>query len=190
MLAPIPPAPAPVQATTQETSASVFLTKVAAWDGTSQDIEQTLTAAFDAKDYLDCIRDLRGRNIDPLSYIDSLDKVSLDPIQRQHVRFMTIWQQIIDSLPADSELRKRCLRALRKTCGICEMLPTSHEVPFMLKNPDRQRPLVQGGFSDVWKLSDERDQDQVFAVKKLRVYGEDKKINKVEEFIVVDPVQN
>ena len=48
---------------------------VARWDGTSEDINRTLVAAFEAEDYVDCIKNLRAQNIDPLSYIDSLDKV-------------------------------------------------------------------------------------------------------------------
>jgi len=59
----------------QAVSASVSLMKVANL-GTSQDINQVLTAAFEAEDYLDCINNLRERNIDPLSYINSLDRVS------------------------------------------------------------------------------------------------------------------
>ena len=184
MSAPIPPAPVPT--TTQVASASISLIKVVAWDGTSQDIKQALTAAFDANDYLECIRDLRGRDIEPLSYINSLDKVSLYSIRRHHALFTPIRQQIIDSLPANSELRKRCLRALRKTCGIYGILPTSHVAPFTLNKPG-QRPFASGGFSDVWRVADERNQDQVFAVKSLRVYEVDpvEKINKVETFVMI-----
>jgi len=68
--------PVPVATTTQTVSASISLIKVAKWDGKSQDITQVLTTAFDAKDYLDCIKDLPARKVDPLSYIDNLDKVS------------------------------------------------------------------------------------------------------------------
>ena len=57
-------------------SASVFLEQITNWDGKAEDICQALTAAFEATDYLDCIKDLRARNIDPSSYINSLDKVS------------------------------------------------------------------------------------------------------------------
>ena len=70
----------PVPKTTQAVSASTSLIKIAAWDGTSHDIKQVLTSAFDATDYLDCIKNLRERNIDPLSYINNLDKVSSYPI--------------------------------------------------------------------------------------------------------------
>ena len=50
--------------------------KVANWDGESRDIGQALTAAFQADDYLECIKNLRARKIEPLSYINNLDKVS------------------------------------------------------------------------------------------------------------------
>jgi len=69
----------PVPTATQVVSASTSLIKVVGWDGTSQDIKQELTAAFDAKDYLDCIKNLRAQNIEPLSYINSLDKVGSCP---------------------------------------------------------------------------------------------------------------
>ena len=65
--------PAPMG--THTVSASTSLIKVIDWDGESQDIKKTLTTAFEAKDYLDCIKDLRAQNIEPLSYINSLDKV-------------------------------------------------------------------------------------------------------------------
>jgi len=67
--------PIPVPGTSRVVSAKIRLTRVVDWDGASQDIKQVLTAAFEAKDYLDCIKNLRAQNIDPLSYINSLDKV-------------------------------------------------------------------------------------------------------------------
>ena len=54
---------------------SEFLDKVIRWDASPQDIKQVLTAAFNANDYRDCIANLRERNIEPLSYINNLDKV-------------------------------------------------------------------------------------------------------------------
>lgn len=58
------------------TSASISLMKIVNWDGTSHDIEQVLVAAFDADDYPDCIKVLQEQRIDPILYIDNLDKVS------------------------------------------------------------------------------------------------------------------
>ena len=63
-------------------SASVPLAKVANWDGESQDFDQILTTAFEAEDYLDCIGNLQARGLDPLSYINNLDKVCIFLILR------------------------------------------------------------------------------------------------------------
>jgi len=71
----------PVPTIPRSTSASILLMKISKWAGTSQDVSQVLTAAFDADDYPDRIRDLRARNIEPLSYINGLDKVSLHKSQ-------------------------------------------------------------------------------------------------------------
>ena len=70
----------PVPATSHAVSAETCLIKIVNWDGKSQDIKQVLTAAFNAEDYLDCIKNLRARNVNPLSYIDSLDRVGSSPI--------------------------------------------------------------------------------------------------------------
>jgi hypothetical protein len=48
--------------------------KVTNWDRISKDIEQVLATLFKAEDYPDCIKDLKTQNVDPLSYIDNLDK--------------------------------------------------------------------------------------------------------------------
>ena len=50
--------------------------KIVNWDETSQDIERALVTALEADDYLDCIKDLKAQGVDPLSYIENLDKVS------------------------------------------------------------------------------------------------------------------
>ena len=68
--------PVPETMATQVVSTSDLLNTIAHWNGSPHDIEQVLNATFDANDYLDCIRNLRTQNIDPLLYIDSLDKVS------------------------------------------------------------------------------------------------------------------
>lgn len=91
-----------------------------------------------------------------------------------------IWIQIIDSLPVDLELRRRCLRALRKTCGLCGVLPVSYTIVHPLSKPGL-RPFASGGFSDVWKVTHEHNPNMAFAIKSLRVYERDpvEKINKV-----------
>ena len=90
------------------------------------------------------------------------------------------WRQIIDSLPVSSVLRRRCIRALRKTCGLYGILPASYTITFPLSKPG-QRPIASGGYKDVWRLTDEADPERVFAVLSLRVYEQDsvEKINKV-----------
>jgi len=175
-------------------SASVLLMKISNWtSGTSQDVSQVLVAAFEAGDYLDCIKDLRARNIEPVSYINSLDKVGPHSVLKHRIRSITIRRQIIDNLPTNSELQRRCVRALRKTCGLYGILPTSYEVPFTLNiNKPRQRPFASGGFSDVWRVTDERNTDLVFAVKSLRVYEKDpaEKINRVWCFSIRDLIKD
>ena len=69
-------------------SASTFLKKVADWDGMSQDINRALTTAFEANDYLNCIENLPAKNIDPLSYVNSLDKVSSYSIPGKHAQLI------------------------------------------------------------------------------------------------------
>lgn len=63
-------------------SASVSLKKIADWDGNSRDIHQVLVAAFEASDYKSCVKDLRAQNIEPMSYINNLDKVGFRSILR------------------------------------------------------------------------------------------------------------
>ena len=104
---------------------------------------------------------------------------------------MTIRRQIIDKIPINSELQRRCVRALRKTCGLYGILPTSYEVTSTLNRPRYGRPFASGGFSDVWKVTDEKNSDLVFAVKALRVYEQDpiEKINKVWCFSIRDAIE-
>ncbi|KAF9644933.1 kinase-like protein [Thelephora ganbajun] len=128
---------------TNTTSASISLKKIVDWDGKSQDIGQALATAFEADDYLDCIKDLPALDIDPLSYINNLDK-------------------IIDGLPTDSDLRKRCIRALSATCGLYGILPTSHIVTFTFTKFEQQ-PFASRKHYVVWRYANENH--QVFAVK-------------------------
>jgi len=67
--------PTPVPTASQAVSAATYLIKIANWNRTSQDIKRTLTAAFDAGDYPNCIKNLKAQCIEPSLYIDSLDKV-------------------------------------------------------------------------------------------------------------------
>ena len=164
----------------QTVSASFWLNEVVNWDGKSPNINRVLATAFGAEDYLDCVRNLQARGIDPLSYINSLDRVCTHSVSTRWTLFLTILRQIIDSLPVGSEIQRRCLRALRKTCGLYGVLPSSYTIPYPLSKPG-QRAFASGGFADVWRLTDPRDTKVVFAVKSLRVYEQDpvEKINKV-----------
>jgi hypothetical protein len=175
--------PAPVMTMGHSLSAATFLRKVADWDGNSPNIDQMLTAAFEADDYLDCVKDLKAQNIDLLLYINSLDEVSSYSIQKQRAWIITTRCQIIDSLPVDSNLRRRCIRALRKTCGLHGVLPTSHIVSFPLHKLGKQH-FTSGGSADVWKFAGGEKYDQVFAVKSFRMHEENsvEKIDKVQGF--------
>ncbi|KAF9642298.1 kinase-like protein [Thelephora ganbajun] len=137
--------PLPVAVTTDTVSASISLKKIVNWDGKSQDIDQALTIAFEADDYLNYIKNLKALDIDPLSYINNLDK-------------------IIDGLPTDSDLRKRCIRALSGTCGLYRILPTSHTITFTLTKHDNPGLSSRVSFS-VSRYTDENH--QLFAVKSL-----------------------
>lgn len=92
--------------------------------------------------------------------------------------FLTTGGQIIDSRLVDPSLRRRCLRALRKTCGLYGILPDSHTVAYPLSKPG-PRAVASGGFGDVWRIVDETN-GIAYAVKSLRVYERDpvEKINK------------
>ena len=59
----------------QTVPAPLWLNDLVNSDGNSPNINQILTTAFAAGDYLDCIKNLKERGVEPLSYINSLDKV-------------------------------------------------------------------------------------------------------------------
>lgn len=63
----------PVVTTTKDTPALISM--IANWDGKSQDTSEILTAVFKDEDYMDCIGNLRATDIDPLSFVNNLDKV-------------------------------------------------------------------------------------------------------------------
>lgn len=82
--------------------------------------------------------------------------------------------QTITTLPSESDIYYRSLRALRKTCGIYETLPASYRVPrglTLVTIGQMKRPFASGGFSDVWKARN--DEGQIFAIKHLRTYETD-----------------
>jgi len=71
----------------QPVSAAVRLLRIAQKAFSSpQEATEVLTAAIEAEDYLECIKDLKGHGIDQGSYIDGLDGVSLDQSLGHHAR--------------------------------------------------------------------------------------------------------
>lgn len=76
------PPPSPVATTTDGTPALISL--IANWDGESQDTSEILTTVFEAKDYMDCIKNLRTIGIDPPSFVNNLDKVGPRLVGGQH----------------------------------------------------------------------------------------------------------
>ena len=71
----------------QQASALVYLREIVNWDGKSEGIYKVLVAAFKAKDYLLCVKNLQATNIDPLSYINCLDQVSSHLIENATLPF-------------------------------------------------------------------------------------------------------
>ena len=128
-----------------------------------------LTTAFEAPDYQNCVKDLQALGIDPLQYINSLEKVSLYLIWSTYAHLMKIWWQITDTLQIDSDPWRQCLRALTMACGLYGILPTSYEIPFTLSEPCG-KPSSSCSFFNHWRLSNEDDPNQVFAVKSFRAW--------------------
>lgn len=149
-------------------STASYLRSIADGDLTApQVITQTLSNALAANDYSNCIKDLPSIDIDPQAYIDSLDKVRPGLLYPRLLSFNTPWGfQAIAILSTESDIHERCVRALSRVCGIYGLLPDSHKIRSNLTNG--QHPIASGGFSDIWKATNE--QGEVFAVKVLRMY--------------------
>lgn len=161
-------------AKTPRRSASTHLSLISHNTVSPRDAQQVLMAAFTADDYFECIENLEGQGIHPRAYIDGLDRVGPHPLPLKNSTFTLIPRQLIDTFEPGSEIFHRSLRALRKTCGIYGLLPTSHQVsePLTLITPGRmRRPFASGGHSDVWKASNYGG--RIFAVKQLRTYEVD-----------------
>ena len=73
--------------TTPRRSASDQLSLISKNKVSAQEAQQVLIAAFTAKDYVDCVKNLNGRKIDPQAYIDGLDRVRSRPpmLTKEHV---------------------------------------------------------------------------------------------------------
>ena len=159
---------------TPRRSASVHLSLISQKKVPPQDAQDVLNAAFSAHDYIDCIKDLTGWQIDPQAYVDGLDQVRSRPPMPVGTILTAITHQMINTLEPGSEVYYRCLRALRKTCGIYGILPASFRVPqglTLVKTDNMKRPFASGGFSDIWKAVN--DDGQIFAIKQLRTYEVD-----------------
>ncbi|KAF9651826.1 kinase-like protein [Thelephora ganbajun] len=136
-------------------SAADYLSLISKNRVSCRDAQRVLTAVFAAHDYIDCLGNLPGWSIGPQKYIDGLDR-------------------IIDTLSPGSEFYHRCLRALRKTCGIYGLLPSSYIMPqglVLVTTRNVKRPFASGGFSDVWRARG--NGGQFFAIKHLRTYEVD-----------------
>jgi len=154
--------------------ASVYLSLISQGEVSPRDAQQVLTAAFAAEDYIDCIRNLTGWNIDPQAYINGLDQVGCRPLMLMSSKLITVPHQMIDTLTPGSKIYDRCLRALRKTCGIYGILQSSRVVPqglTLVTSDTMNRPFASGGFADVWKARN--DNGEIFAIKHLRTYEVD-----------------
>jgi len=154
--------------TAPRNSAAVHLRRIS--EGVPRDPQQVLTAAFTAIDYLDCIKNLARWQIDPQAYINGLDQVGSRLSVLVSDPLTPLLHQILDTLSPELDIYKRCLRALRKTCGIYGLLPASHFLSpeFIVVN---KRPFASGGFAEVWKVRS-RD-NQTFAVKRLKIHEVD-----------------
>ena len=159
---------------TPRRSASVHLSLISQKKVSPQDAQEVLAAAFSAHDYIDCIRNLTGWQIDPQEYIDGLDQVCSRLSMLVGIMLTAVPHQMINTLEPGSEVYYRCLRALRKTCGIYGILPASFRMPqglTLVTTGKMKRPFASGGFSDVWKARN--DDGQIFAIKHLRTYETD-----------------
>ena len=138
------------------------------------EIPQVLSTIFDARDYKYCIQQLSEKDLG--MWVEHLDQVCrLSPSPRECFNHAHTCCQIIDSMIFPEELRKRTLRALRKTCGLRRILPRSHYFRGRLHKTGN-RPVSGGGTADVWRVEDDRR--RLYAAKAFRVNfnGEDYKI--------------
>ena len=176
---------------TRKGSASDHLSLISRNKVTPQDAQRVLTAAFTADDYIDCIKDLPSLEINPQAYVDGLDHVSSRLSMLAGSVLTAVPHQIIDTLPPGSEIYHRCLRALRKACGIYGILPASYLMSqglTLVTTSAMKRPFASGGFSDVWKARS--DDGLIFAIKHIRTYETDdlKHMKKVPRVCRYQPV--
>lgn len=160
--------------TSTEQSASVPLSLISQKEVSPQDAREVLAAALTAHDYVDCVQNLAGWDIDPQAYVDGLDHVRSHLSALLGTLLTKFLCQMISILSPGSDIYYRSLRALRKTCGIYKILPASYRMPLGLALTTvgkMKRPFASGGYSDVWKARN--DAGEVFAIKHLRTYQTD-----------------
>ena len=158
-------------AKTPRRSASIHLSRISQNTVSSLEVQQVLTDAFAADDYFECMENLTRWKIEPQGYIDGLDRVCARLVILTGSTSMTVPHQLLDTLEPGSEIYHRSLRALRRTCGIYGLLPTSHLISERLSlvtTDQMKRPFASGGYSDVWQARN--DGGQIFAIKQLRTY--------------------
>ena len=162
-------------------STASYLSSIADGDLTApQAITRTLANALAADDFSGCIKNLPGLGIDPQAYIDGFDKVRPWFFYPRSFSVHGLWGlQAIDILSPESDIHNRCVRALSKVCGIYGLLPDSHKVKSTLTTS--QHAIASGGFSDIWKATDEKN--EVFAIKVLRMYENNaSQVTKVRQY--------
>jgi hypothetical protein len=145
---------------------------------TQGNVPRALPTIFDAPDYTSTIQGLSKEDLK--MWVDRLDQVyrPWSP-SLPRISGYLILSQVIDSGVFAEELRKRTLRALRKTCGAMSILPTSHYFhPKLYKTSNR--PMT-GGTADVWRVED--DQKKLYAAKVFRVYNNEEYKIKVRPYL-------
>ena len=80
------------------------------------------------------------------------------------------------------KLRKKCLLVLRKLCGLCGSLPSSHMIQEGLQKTD-DYAFTSGGFADVYRGT---YKGQKVAIKAFRIYaqGDLMQVRKVTLFLL------
>ena len=81
--------------TSPTVTAPLWLENIVNWGKNCPNTDQVLTTAFEAEDYLECIKDLWKRGVDPLSYINNLGNVCAYRISMHRA-------QIFDKIGTDS----------------------------------------------------------------------------------------
>jgi len=65
-------------------------------------------------------------------------------------KFLDLLDQSLDTIPSNTDLFHKCLRALRKLSGMTGQLPSSFNIPENELVREGYHPIASGGFSDVW----------------------------------------